>query len=264
MDIETLIRPLLTKVCEYCSFKRCGYEIPQDLMLRELHTELSAIEQRCTALPILQQQYAAVEKALIFFIDYTIKEGNFSYSPSYRELARDFNEFSGDDKFFDLLDDAFKNSNDPAVLRVFYLMMGLGFDGFHKRNRPEIVEVMRTCRGHLPELPDLRRECVTPVKLAAPDELKAPRRPFWQRQRWWLMVLMVVAGLSVCANWYALNRSTAEFENAVEVAVRAAAPYSVKQQSGDEDADDAEGADGAGGRNLVSAPRNSASGSTGR
>lgn len=101
-DIETLIAPLLRKICGYCVYRNNGYEVPQDVVLSEIRSELNAISQRSSLNPVLQQQYAAIEKPLIFFIDYTIKEGGFSYSASYKELARNFNELSGDDKFFDL------------------------------------------------------------------------------------------------------------------------------------------------------------------
>ena len=152
MNLETLIAPVLQKVCEYCVFRDSGYETPQEVMLSEIRSELSAISQRCVSQPVLLQQYRKIEKPLIFFIDYTIKEGGFSFSRNYQELARSFNELSGDDKFFDLLENAIKLNDDREVIRMFYLMMGLGFDGYYKRRPSDIIPVMEEAAAHMEAL----------------------------------------------------------------------------------------------------------------
>ena len=136
-----LLQPLLSKLCEFYAFKQVGKEVPYELLYGTLKSELNALSLRCSASPLLQQRYAQIEQVVVFFIDYTVKEGQFSYSEQYEEMARAFHEFSGDEKFFDLLEATLKQGTDLELLRLFYILLGLGFDGIFKRERPYVHEL---------------------------------------------------------------------------------------------------------------------------
>lgn len=226
MNLETLIAPVLQKVCEYCVFRDSGYETPQEVMLSEIRSELSAISQRCVSQPVLLQQYRKIEKPLIFFIDYTIKEGGFSFSRNYQELARSFNELSGDDKFFDLLENAIKLNDDREVIRMFYLMMGLGFDGYYKRRPSDIIPVMEEAAAHMDRGPDFNSEPVTPDVTAGADR-ERPRGTgyFLTRPAGWILMMSAFLLLSFLVNWAALTGSVSGFLDAAEEASAAAEPY---------------------------------------
>lgn len=218
MNIETLIAPVLKKVCSYCVYKNSGFEVSQDLLLSEIRSELNAVSQRSTLTPMLQQQYQAIEKPLVFFIDYIIKEGNFSYSRSYRELARNFNELSGDDKFFDLLKDAVDQSNDKEVIRVFYILMGLGFDGYYKRHRSEMVDVMQNTISHCNQGIDFNINKITP-DINLNNEQQAKAQSWYQRPRYWLISSVALLICCFMINLASLSVHVSDFTQTIDRAV---------------------------------------------
>ena len=219
MNIETLIAPVLKKVCSYCIYKNSGFEVPQDLLLSEIRAELNAVSQRSTLTPVLQQQYQAIEKPLVFFIDYIVKEGNFSYSSSYREIARNFNELSGDDKFFDLLKEAVDKSEDTEVIRVFYILMGLGFDGYYKRHRSEMVDVMQNTISYCNKGVDFNLEKITPEIDTNEIQLTAKPLKWFQRPRNWLIASAGVLVFCFMVNLASLSINVSDFNQAVDKAV---------------------------------------------
>lgn len=218
MNIETLIAPVLKKVCSYCVYKNSGFEVPQDLLLSEIRSELNAVSQRATLTPMLQQQYQAIEKPLVFFIDYIVKEGNFSYSRSYRELARNFNELSGDDKFFDLLKDAIDQSNDKEVIRVFYILMGLGFDGYYKRHRSEMVDVMQNTVSHCNQGIDFNINKITP-DININEQRQQKDLSWYKRPRYWLLTSFALLICCFMINLASLSVHVSDFTQTVDRAV---------------------------------------------
>ncbi|MBQ9273613.1 MAG: DotU family type IV/VI secretion system protein [Succinivibrio sp.] len=224
-NIEELVMPLLRKICEYHTFKEAGFEVPEEVMESELKLELSAIKTRCESLPLLQQQFKAIYKPLIFFIDYTVKEGGFSYSGSYKELARNFNEYSGDDKFFDLLEDQLHRDDDKELLRLFYIMMGLGFDGIYKRRRSDTLPVMKRCLEKMNPLPDLVKEGITPeIRVSAPQS-KQKTTHWYQQPQNILLILLVLLLITFQINYFALNSSVSAHDEALAKTAVAASPY---------------------------------------
>ncbi len=239
MHIETLLVPILVKICEYCHFRECGFEVSQDVMLGELRSDLADLQSRCAREPLLNQQYQSVYKPLIFFIDYTIKEGNFSYSASYQELARTFNEFSGDDKFFDLLGDNLHRDDDKELTRLFYIFMGLGFDGYYKRQRGETIKVMKNCLERLPPPPDFNHEQLTPEAVAATrSEYYGSSHGFFHFVRRNLVkILLVLTVFSFLGSYYAYQMAVQDFEQAIHQSVVASAPYNGKQEGAGKQSD---------------------------
>ena len=225
MDIEKLITPVLRKVCEYCSSKKNGYEVPEEVMLQEIRTELNTIAQRCQSMPLLMQQYQSIEKPLIFFIDYTIKEGGFTYSNTYKENARSFGELSGDDKFFDLLKNAMDLNEDKEVIRMFYLMMGLGFDGYYKRHRADMVEVLQNTAGELPSFIDFNKEKITPDVEPQVANQFGRSGVVLKRIRKWLVALLIVTVVTFAINYVSMLRAVSDFNSSIKTAVSSAQPY---------------------------------------
>jgi hypothetical protein len=74
-----------------------------------------------------------------------VKEGRFPFRQDWLELSRNYNELSGDEKFFDLLSETleYPDYHNSAVL--FYIMLGLGFDGVYRFKRSYIEQCMRLC-----------------------------------------------------------------------------------------------------------------------
>ncbi len=248
-DIETILNPIFKKICEYYSFKEKGVEVPKEFMMSEIRTDLTAISQKCATYPILQQQYALIEKPLIFFIDYSIKEGGFSFSSGYSEMARTFNEFSGDEKFFDLLNETLLRKDDEKLSRLFFTMLGLGFDGSYKRDRSELLEIMKKCAESFHMGPDFSREKISPEIIVETNyEVNRKESRFsYKNPKFWVVVLTVFAVFSFVCNWISLMVNTSDYVDSVEGAVKAATYDARKNvvnqktapaQNGDEKADD--------------------------
>ena len=179
----------------------------------------------CSASPLLQQRYNQIEQIVVFFIDYTVKEGNFSYSDQYEEMARAFHEFSGDEKFFDLLEATLKQGTDLELLRLFYILLGLGFDGIFKRERPYVHELMHQIKERLPPTFAVQSTELCPKEAAdAPATAQSKRRsPFNLKKLLYLLLIIMV--LSWAFNLSALYHAISPFLDAVNTAAHSSNPY---------------------------------------
>ena len=224
LDFTVLLQPLLSKLCEFYAFKQVGQEVPYELLYGELKSELNALSLRCSASPLLQQRYVQVEQVVIFFIDYTVKEGQFSYSAQYEEMARAFHEFSGDEKFFDLLEETLKQGTDLEMLRLFYLLLGLGFDGIFKRERPYVHELMHQIKERLPPTFAVQSQELCPEDK---DEAELQKHPKWYQFNLKKMVFLLIA-ITILAwafNFSAFYHAVSPFLEAVDTAAQSSNPY---------------------------------------
>jgi type VI protein secretion system component VasF len=87
-----------------------------------------------------------------------VKEGSFPFSRDWRELGRNYNELSGDEKFFNLLSDALKDNKAHNTIPLFYTMLGLGFEGAYIQDHGYIEKAMKECAARLPGELDIREE----------------------------------------------------------------------------------------------------------
>lgn len=220
-----LLQPLLSKLCEFYAFKQVGKEVPYELLYGTLKSELNALSLRCSASPLLQQRYAQIEQVVVFFIDYTVKEGQFSYSEQYEEMARAFHEFSGDEKFFDLLEATLKQGTDLELLRLFYILLGLGFDGIFKRERSYVHELMHQIKERLPPTFAIQSTELCPQeepKEQAPAQARL-RSFFTLKKLIYLLIIIMV--LSWAFNLSALYHAISPFLDAVDAAAHSSNPY---------------------------------------
>lgn len=223
--VSSLLQPLLSKLCEFYAFKQVGQEVPYELLCGTLKSELNAISLRCSASPLLQQRYNQIEQIVVFFIDYTVKEGNFSYSDQYEEMARAFHEFSGDEKFFDLLEATLKQGTDLELLRLFYILLGLGFDGIFKRERPYVHELMHQIKERLPPTFAVQSTELCPKEAAdAPATAQSKRRSLFNLKKL-LYLLLIIMVLSWAFNLSALYHAISPFLDAVNTAAHSSNPY---------------------------------------
>lgn len=227
MDFAAYLSPLLSRICEYAAFRKSGVEIPYETMLSEVHAHLNDLESKCRVNPQLQEHYRKLEQAIVFFIDYTVKESGFSYSEQYSELARNFNELSGDEKFFDLLNESLAHNDDPEIFKVFYLMLGLGFDGAFKRERPKVLELMNRLRQKIPETFDPNAQIFCPELQQDRASIIRPPRPWWAMvfSRKGLTALVAFTLFALILNIAGFNWSVHEFTEAVEQTALSARPY---------------------------------------
>lgn len=227
MSLCQQLEPLLRRVCEYTAFQQSGVFVSYETLLAEVRGLLDDWERRCQGSSQDLDNYLKIRQAVVFFIDYTIKESGFSFSEQYQPLARDFNELSGDDKFFDLLQQSLERDENREVLQVFYLLLGLGFDGAFKRDRPRVLTLMNTLKDRLELNFDPRTQLLCPnlqerPPVAAPDF--SPLSFLISRKG--LMLLFVLTLVALALNTISFNVNVSDLVDAIEQAALSARPYS--------------------------------------
>lgn len=144
MRLVNLIEPVLSLLCETYTFERSHVQVSLTQFNQRLHQCFLYIERQCAGNLELKRAYADIEKPLYFFIDYFVHESKLSFSDQFDGLGRKINEFSGDEKFFELLDVALKENHANDKNYVFFLFMALGFQGAHKGNSVKLQHYMRS------------------------------------------------------------------------------------------------------------------------
>ena len=90
----------------------------------------------------LLNQSKSLELPMMFFVDYLICSSRLKFATQWAEnrLAKERNELSGDEKFFDLLEADLKDTSEEAAerLAVYYVCLGLGFMGMYQ-TQPEQI-----------------------------------------------------------------------------------------------------------------------------
>lgn len=127
--LEELCRPLVSKLCVYWQMANAGEALDVEEVELSLRSLLSSIKEQISEDPSLKKGFSKIERPLVFFIDYTIREGHFPFKRDWHEISYDYNELSGDEKFFDLLTESLDDPDTSEQLYMYYLFLGLGFDG---------------------------------------------------------------------------------------------------------------------------------------
>jgi type VI protein secretion system component VasF len=159
---------------------------------RDITQVLTEAKARAEEDAALSREYAWIEKPLVFFIDYIVKEGRFPFSREWRELSRNYNELSGDEKFFDLLSQTVEYPNYRNSFALFYIMLGLGFDGAYRFNQKYIRQCMRLCMEKARAAYDIYTEPLVPLPT---------RKPFFRRRRIFTVRLALIASavfMAIC------------------------------------------------------------------
>lgn len=222
-SLEKLCRPLLLKLCEYSRIAKGNASV---LELNEVATtvrqEMDSIQSACGNDPALYREFQKVERPLVFFIDYVIKEGHFPFAGQWTELARQYNELSGDEKFFDLLTETLDDPDSTGRIAFFQLLMGLGFDGIYQSDKEFVDRRMRVCAARRPMgfAPD--KEPLTPLeKMQAGAEI---RRSFWRSYRFVLLLLLLFALGAWIFNFYVFSEMTSNYRASLRKAIHATSP----------------------------------------
>lgn len=162
-QLHELIRPVLIYVCDCYLYRLHGVEVSLNEVDGKLKSLFADIRRKVDGDEFLKREYSQVEKPLVFFVDYFFKENGFSFSKEYAPLARVYNELSGDDKFFDILDKVLATSQSSSdVIKSFYLMLGLGFDGAYKRDPKEVIPYINGCVERMSQDLNPEEEFITP------------------------------------------------------------------------------------------------------
>jgi type VI protein secretion system component VasF len=139
--------------------------IPLDLKTFRVDIESSLAEakHKAAADPVLSRDYEQLERPLVFFIDFMVQESSFPFNKNWRELGRNYNELSGDEKFFNLLSEALEDTTARHRIPLFYTMLGLGFEGAYMQDPGYIDKIMNRCMALFPGELDIREEPIVEV-----------------------------------------------------------------------------------------------------
>lgn len=223
-ELEKVCGPVLACLCNYWQFVGIGGQPEMEQFRRDIEARLAEAGEKAAADPALARVYPKVERPLVFFIDYMVKEGNFPFRKEWRELARKYNELSGDEKFFDLLSGALDNPDSADALSLFYLMLGLGFDGDRRGDQEYIARCMKRCEEKFSSGFDLKSEPLTPASLKKRSALSKKRRGMNAPLALILAFLVMLIGFSV--NLSSFIKNTAGYRKNLSAAAEDAVPLS--------------------------------------
>jgi len=144
-ELEKLCNPIFQCVCNYWQLSRITNMVDRERFRRDITGLLEEAKKIARRDPQLDREFAWIEKPLVFFIDYIVKEGRFSFREDWWELSRNYNELSGDEKFFDLLNDTLRQPGYENSFTLFYVMLGLGFSGAYRNKNTYVEQCMKLC-----------------------------------------------------------------------------------------------------------------------
>lgn len=217
-ELEKLCRPLVRSLCEYWYYAKCGTAPDVKEVDHTLREQLMQIREKAEDDNHLKRDFQRIELPLVFFIDYTIKEGPFPFGRDWTEIARDYNELSGDEAFFELLTENLDDPDSSERLMMYYLFLGLGFDGCHAGDQEYIQRRMKVCATRMPE--------IQPSRLGAfssPDVAEPPA--FFMKKRYhFFSIYTALAVLALCLltaigwNFWVFYHETGDFRKALKKA----------------------------------------------
>ncbi|NOY76019.1 MAG: hypothetical protein GXP32_09570 [Kiritimatiellaeota bacterium] len=147
MNLNQVCHPLFQYICSLYRHQENGQVPPEDNVRADVRHCFESMRDSVLGNTILSDQLSKMELPLVFFVDYMIKEGPFEFSQTWVELARDFNELSGDEKFFDMLDDTLADPAPSATERIstFYTCIALGFYGCYASDPYYLERKIKIC-----------------------------------------------------------------------------------------------------------------------
>lgn len=221
-QLTQLCIPLFRRISEIWAFKQRGIEIPENQVLSEFREMFATFDEQCELSSVLKEQFETIKLPLVFFIDYIFKEGGFSYSKKWRELARDYDELSGDEKFFDLLEFVKNDATKIDLIEPFYIMLGLGFDGIFKRDPSLISRKMQECLALMPLSFDISKDIITeqPKSRIVNDSKKNLVHNVWFK----VGIVATLSAIALVVNFISLNNATKDFSHSIANALQEAFP----------------------------------------
>jgi type VI protein secretion system component VasF len=225
--LEKICGPALSALCNYWQLVKSGHPLTRDEFRRDIENILDDAKAKAAASFELEREYARIERPLVFFIDYIVKEGTFPFKGEWRELARNYNELSGDEKFFDLLsealDDGDSGSGNSSCLVLYNMMLGLGFDG--ARRSDYIEDCMERCAAKIENGGfNVRREPFVTQAVNTGDNAAASSP--YRKPAVALAVSVVFALVALAVNVAAFVETSGRYRDTISATIKDAVPKS--------------------------------------
>jgi len=218
MRLHELCEPLFQYVCRLNRSARKGVGLEPNLVRTDIQALFSDMRSRASGEAGLADQFAKVELALIYFVDFMIKESSLAFAGQWKELAHDQGKMAGDEEFFDLLDDTLRDPSEAASerLTVYYTCLGLGFTGFYTGQpeylRKKMMEIQARVRSVMDQ--DIAaRICPEAYEHVDTRPLNLP--PLRNLMGMVIVMVAVVVGVLV-ANWWMYARAASELKASLD------------------------------------------------
>jgi type VI protein secretion system component VasF len=223
-DLERTCNPLFLAICNYWQLACTGSPVELNGFRENILNILENIRARTMQDETLRKEFTRIEKPLIFFIDYIVREGRFPFRDNWHILARNYNELSGDEKFFDLLEESLQAPDVKNLSALFFLMIGLGFDGMYRRKQDHIQRYLDLCSQNMETDFDVFSKSIVP-------ETKKRSGIFARRRRPGIWSALIATGIfmTVCFtfNLIIFIRSTADYRSLLAKAASNSIPAAV-------------------------------------
>ena len=228
-ELEKICRPVLMCVCDYWQYTRAGNVPDKDAFQRQVSMLLAEAKENASRSPVLEREFTRMERPLIFFVDYMVKEGGFPFAGEWREMARKYNELSGDEKFFDLLSDALDDPDASDSLEVFYTMIGLGFDGIYRDDPAYIERRMKVCASRFSQSKfDVSNEALTPIDPEQRGKSVEKEPSFFRSVRFMMLLCALFMVVTFGINLSVFLDATKDYRHALASAVENSIPKTIR------------------------------------
>jgi type IV/VI secretion system ImpK/VasF family protein len=158
-DVPPLLdvcEPLFLYVCRLNRSTRLASRAQPHLS--QVRSEVQAIVngmERTAGASDLGESFAKIREPLLFFVDDVIITSRLPFAGEWHRLAEEEGEPAGNEKFFDLLDIALEDPAADDRLAVFFVCLGLGFQGKHRGDRAQIDAYMARITARIGDRMDL-------------------------------------------------------------------------------------------------------------
>ncbi|MDR1148151.1 MAG: DotU family type IV/VI secretion system protein [Spirochaetaceae bacterium] len=229
-DIEILCRPVFTCICNYWQLNGTGISPSMEKFRGDIKNALEDVKYRAKNNSELYREYEHIELPLVFFIDYMVKEGNFPFKNDWRELAKDYNELSGDEKFFNLLTNELYAPDAGDLIPIFYTMLGLGFDGIYVNDSKSVERIMKQCMEKLENEFDVSQEPIVAInteKRLALSKKSYAALPFAKISKKILIAASIFTGLALIINFFVFLNISKPFRDSLYKATTSAQNFEI-------------------------------------
>ncbi len=218
MRLHELCDPLFQYVCRLNRSARKGVGLEPNLVRTDIQATFSEMRSKASSEAGLVDQFAKVELALIYFVDFMIKESSLAFAGEWKELAHDQGKMAGDEEFFDLLDDTLRDPSEAASerLTVYYTCLGLGFTGFYTGQpeylRKKMMEIQARVRGVMDQDVAAR---ICPEAYDHVDTRPLNLPPLRNLKGMVIVLIAVVVGV-LLANWWMYKEAARELDGSLK------------------------------------------------
>lgn len=147
MNLLNICEPLFHYICRLNRIVRSGQGADYDTVRSDIKQIFATMAEQAQQTPRLSSQFKKMEISLMFFVDSIISESALPFAKEWnkKRLAFERNTLSGDEKFYDLLDDTMAEQTDEANerLAVYYTCIGIGFTGWYQTQPEYLRKKMR-------------------------------------------------------------------------------------------------------------------------